>query len=256
MSVAIVCGATVGLAVIAWAASRGDRHAGWLLLGLLPVAIGSALPLARALGVIPVSFWTQHAMQIGIAIELPVVLALLFARTQDRRENTRRIAGLQRTDPATGLVNGEIFLERLDRLIARSERLKLQSAVLLVDLVNSDALRRQFDRRSAEEMPLHVAARLLSTAREIDSVARISEHRFGMLVEGPLAPEEAAATGPKVVARCLMPFKGKPVEYVAQVRVAQTLVPSGAGAEKVVDKLAAVLAAVPADSKRAVFTIR
>ncbi|HYF19395.1 MAG TPA: 7TM diverse intracellular signaling domain-containing protein [Ramlibacter sp.] len=256
MTLAIVFGVTAGISVIAWAASRGDRHAGWLLLGLLPVAVGSALPLARGIGLIPVSFWTQHSMQMGIAIELPVLLAVLLARTQDRRENIRRLAGLQRTDPATGLINGEVFAERLDRLIARSERLKLQSAVLLVDLVNSDGLRRQFDRRSAEEMPLHVAGRLLSTAREIDSVARISEHRFGMLVEGPLTPEEAAATGPKVVARCLMPFKGKPVEYVAQVRVAQTLVPSGAGAGKVIEKLGAVLAAVPADSKRAVFTIR
>ncbi|CAA9390298.1 MAG: sensor histidine kinase [uncultured Ramlibacter sp.] len=252
----IIIAIGAGVSALIWALRRGDRHAGWLLAGMTPVLAGSAFPLARAAGLIPVSFWTTHAMQIGIAIELPVLLAVLIARSQDRRENIRRLHGLPRTDPATGLVNGEVFEERLERLISRSERLKHQSVVLLIDIANVDQIRRDFDRRSAEEMPLRVAGRLLSAAREIDSVARVSDHRFGMLVEGPLTADEAAAVGPKVVARCLMPFEGKPVEWVAQVRVAQTMVPCGVDAPTVIDRLEAVLAGVPANSKRAVFTIK
>ena len=127
--------------------------------------------------------------------------------------------------------------------------------MLLVDIANIEQLRRDFDRRSAEEMPLQVAGRLLSVARDIDSVARLSEHRFGMLVEGPLSADEVASTGTKVVARCLMPFKGKPIEWVAQVRVAQSLVPNGVEGHKLVERLEAALAAVPAHSRRAVFTV-
>jgi GGDEF domain-containing protein len=253
---AIVLGLSVGVTVLVWAWRRGDRHAGWLLAGMAPVALGSAFPLARTAGLIPASFWTTHAMQIAIAIELPLLLAVLMARSQDRRENYRRLHGLERTDPATGLINAQVFRERLAQLVTRSERLKHQSVAMLVDIANIEQVRRDFDRRSAEEMPLQVAGRLLSVARDIDSVARLSDHRFGLLVEGPLSAEEAAETGPKVVARCLMPFKGKPVGWVAQVRVAQTLVPNGSDAQRVIDRLDAVLAAVPAESKRAVFTIR
>ncbi|HYD74955.1 sensor domain-containing diguanylate cyclase [Ramlibacter sp.] len=252
----IILNISAGLLVNLWAARRGDRNAGWLLAGMTPVLLGAAFPLARTWGLIPIGFWSTYGMQIGIAIEMPVLLALLARRSQDRRENLRRIHGLERTDPATGLIRGEVFVERLSRLIARSERLKLQSVVLLVDIANVDQIRRDFDRREAEEMPLLVAGRLLSTVRDIDSVARLSEHRFGMIVEGPLAPLEAVGTGAKVVARCLMPFKGKPMGWVAQVRVAQTVVPNGSDAKQVIERLGAVLARVPSDSKRAVFTIR
>ncbi|WP_082522210.1 7TM diverse intracellular signaling domain-containing protein [Ramlibacter sp. Leaf400] len=256
MVASIVPGMAVGISVLLWAARRGDRHALWLLVGLAPVAVCSMFPMARSAGLIPVSFWTTHAMQIAIAIELPLLLAVLVVRSQDRREHRRRLHGLERTDPATGLINGQVFRDRLAGLVARSQRLKHQGVVLLVDIVNIEQIRRDFDRRSAEEMPLQVAGRLLSVARDIDSVARLSEHRFGMLLEGPLTEEEAAGTGPKVVARCLMPFKGKPLEWVAQVRVAQSIVPSGGDARTLVGRLEAALAAVPAQSRRAVFTVR
>ncbi|TFZ05274.1 diguanylate cyclase [Ramlibacter henchirensis] len=256
MVMAVVMGTVVGIGVLLWAARLGDRHAVWLLVGLAPVAIGSMFPMARSAGLLPVGFWTTHAMQIAIAMELPLLLAVLIVRSQDRRENWRRLHALERTDPATGLINGQVFRERLSRLVDRCERLKQQGVVLLVDIANIEQLRRDFDRRSAEEMPLQVAGRLLSVARDIDSVARLSEHRFGMIVEGPLSPEQATGTGPKVVARCLMPFKGKPLEWVAQVRVAQSIVPSEGDAKSLVDRLEAVLAGVPAQSRRAVFTLR
>jgi GGDEF domain-containing protein len=69
--------------------------------------------------------------------------------------------------------------------------------VLLVDIANLDALQRDFEPRWAEELPLRVAGRLLSAAREIDSVARLSDHRFGMLVEGPLTPTRRPRRDPR-----------------------------------------------------------
>jgi GGDEF domain-containing protein len=253
----IVIATSVATFTILWAARRGDRFALWLLAGSVPVMIGAAFPTARLLGLIPISFWTMHGMQVGIAIELPVLLVILMVRSQQRRDHNRRIQGVDRIDPATGLINGQVFGERLRRMMVRSHRLKYQSAVLLIDIVNIEQIRRDFGSRSAEELPLRVAGRLLSAAREIDGVARLSELRFGMLMEGPVTAEEAASAGPRVVARCLMPFKNKPIEWVAQVRVAQSLVPTGrADPDQLVERLEALLAAVPADSKRAVFALR
>jgi two-component system, sensor histidine kinase LadS len=252
----IVAAATLGTGAVIWAARRGDRYALGLLAGSIPVMIGAAFPLARLSGLIPVSFWTMHGMQVGIAIELPVLLVILMVRSQQRREHNRRIQGLDRIDPATGLINAQVFTERLLRMMVRSQRLKYQSAVLLIDIVNVEQVRRDFGARSAEELPLRVAGRLLSAAREIDAVARLSEFRFGMLVEGPLSVEDAASAGPRVVARCLMPFKNKPIEWVAQVRVAQTMVPTErADAQQVIERLAALLNNVAPESKRAVFTL-
>lgn len=253
----ILAACALAVLSLAWAARRGDRYGLWLLAGAAPMIVGASFPIARLAGLIPVSFLTMHAMQIGIAFELPVLLVILMLRSQQRREHNRRIHGLDRMDPATGLINGPVLVERMVRMIARAQRLKHQGAVLLIEIANIEQLRRDFDRASANEMPLRVAGRLLSAAREIDSVARLSELRFGMLVEGPLTPEEAASAGPRVVARCLMPFKNKPLEWVAQLRVAQALVPlDGTDANQVIDRLEAVLAAVPPDSKRAVFSLK
>jgi len=141
-------------------------------------------------------------------------------------------------------------------MMARSQRLKYESAVLVVDIVNADQIRRTHGLRSAEELPLQVAGRLLAAAREIDAVARLGETRFGMLIEGPLTAEDAASEGPRIVARCLMPYRNKPLDWVAQVRVAQTIVPTQrADAKQVIDRLEALLAKVSPDSKRAVFTL-
>lgn len=252
----VVLAGNLGTFGIIWAARRGDRYAIWLLVGSIPVILGSAFPTARVAGLIPVSFFTMYGMQIGIAIELPILLVILMLRSQQRREHWRRIQGLDRTDPATGLMNEAVFMERLVRMIARSQRLRFRSAVVLVDIVNADSIRRQFGPAAAEELPLRVASRLLAASREIDGVARLSEYRFGMLIEGPLNPEDIASAGPRVVARCLMPFKDKPLQWVAQVRVAQTLVPAErADPQQVVARLQALLSNVPAESKRAVFSL-
>jgi GGDEF domain-containing protein len=252
-----VLGATfAGFGVVIWATLRGDRYAPWVLLGSSPVAIGAFFPLARAAGLIPTSFWTTHGMQVAIAVELPILLIVVAMRSQHRREHVRRIQGLDRIDPATGLINAAVFHERLVRLIARSQRLKFRSAMLLVDIGNIDQIRRQFDPDSARELTLRVAGRLLSVAREIDTVARLSEHRFGILLEGPLHADEVAEAGPRIVARCLMPFKGRPLEWSAHVRVAQALIPmDGSDPAQLIGRLEMLLASAPADSRRAVFML-
>ena len=245
-----------GYGVVIWAALRGDRYAPWLLVGSTPVGIGALFPVARAAGLIPISFWTTHGMQVAIAAELPILLIVLAMRSQHRREHVRRIQGLDRIDPATGLINAAVFHERLVRLVARSQRLKFRSAMLLVDIGNIDQIRRQFDSDSARELTLRVAGRLLSVAREIDTVARLSEHRFGILLEGPLHADEVAEAGPRIVARCLMPFKGRPLEWSAHVRVAQALIPmDGTDPSQLIGRLEMLLASAPADSRRAVFML-
>ncbi len=245
-----------GLLVMGWAWRRGDRFAPWLMLAYLPVLASAGWMLVNSARLVPAGFLTQHGMQLGVASHLPIVMVVLMLRSQHRRENIRRIHGLDRVDPATGLINGHVFAERLLRMIARSERLQHQSAVLLIDLVNTEQVQRDFGRKAADELPLRVAERLLSTAREIDSAARLSERRFGMLVEGPFSAEAAATLGPRIVARCLMPYKGMPMDCVAQVHVAYALVPGqGADAQGLLAQLEQRLAAAPAEGKRAVFML-
>ena len=246
----------VVLAINLWAWQRGDRFGGWLLLSATPLVISLGLAIARYREWLPQSFATELGILASMALELPALLAVLFLRSRQRRENTRRIRGLDRIDPSTGLINEAVFAERLMRMMARAERFRHQGAVLMIDLVNTEQIQRDFGRRAAGELPLRLAGRLLSTAREIDSAARLGDQRFGMLVEGPVSPEEAATLGPRIVARCLMPYRGLPETCVAQVRVAYALVPrQGPTAEIVLARLAQRLTGIAPESKRAVFML-
>jgi hypothetical protein len=149
-----------------------------------------------------------------------------------------------------------VFHERLVRLIARSQRLKFRSAMLLVDVSNIEQIRRDFDPDSARELTLRVAGRLLSVAREIDTV--------GAAVGAPLRRADGRAAARRGSGRgraahrgaLLMPFKGHPLEWSAQVRVAQGLIPmDGTDPVQLIGRLEMLLAGAPADSRRAVFML-
>lgn len=245
------------LYALLWAWRRGDRFAHWLMLGFLPAIAAGAVVLAHHAGLVPAGLLTQHGAQIGVAIELPIIMVILMLRSQHRRENTRRIQGLDRIDPSTGLINGHVFGARLNRMIARSMRLRHQSAVMLIDIVNTEQLQRDFGRKAAEEMPLRVAERLLSIAREIDSIARLSERRFGMLAEGPFRTDDAFTLAPRIVAHCLMPYPGLHVDCVAQIRLAYAMVPAhGSDGQDVLDRLDRRLAGASSEDRRAVFMLK
>ena len=246
----------LALAINLWAWRRGDRFGGWLLLSATPMVISAALAISRYLQWIPLSFATEHAIFGSMALQMPAMLVMLLLRSQDRRETSHRISGLDRVDPATGLINKHVFSERMVRMMARSSRLRHLSAVMLIDIVNSRQIEEEFGSKQANELPLRVAQRLLSTARDIDTAARLSDHRFGMLVEGPFSAEDAATLGPRIVARCLMPFGGLPIDCVAQVRVVYALVPrEGSTADGLLAQLDACMEAASLHSKRAVFML-
>ena len=239
-----------------WAWRNGDRFGGWLLLSAIPLAASLALAVALYLQWIPLSFATEQGVLGSMALELPAMLAVLILRSQRRRENTRRIRGLDRIDPETGLINEAVFMERMGPMMARSGRLKHDGAVMLIEIVNTDQIQRDFGRKAADELPLWVAERLLSSSREIDSAARLSKRRFGMLLEGPLRLQDAAMIGQRIVARCLMPHEGLHEGRVARVRVAYALVPRHeTSVQNLLQRLNERLSMAGPDDRKAVYGI-
>lgn len=251
LSIAVV------LCVNLWAWRLGDRFSGWLLLAATPFVASWALSIARYLEWLPLSVVTEHSGLASMSILLAAMLGVLVLRSQHLRENRRRMSGVDRIDPTTGLITQQLFTERLLRMYARAERLNQQSVVLLIDVTNADQVQRDYGRRMANLLLLRVAARLLATVRDIDSVASLSEQRFGMLIEGPITAEVAATLGPRIITRCLMQFNGLPTECVAQVRLAYSLVPSqDADRQSVLSRLDDRLArATTKSDKRAIFSV-
>ncbi len=251
-----VC-SVVAVGVICWAWYRGDRYAPWTLLATLPVALAAAFPVARLAGWVPATTWTHFIMQFAIAIELPVLLMVLMHRSRQQRESSRRLQRESQIDPSTGLATERLFLSRARRTAERAQqRWPGQSAIFVIEVANLAALQRNFGRRALDDVPLRVGARILAIARDIDTVARLGEYRFGLLLDGPVSASDIEATGARLVARCLMPHDQKPQDWVTRVNVAYAVLPhDDTPVPRVVELLHHLLDAVPESSRKAVFAL-
>lgn len=100
------------------------------------------------------------------------------------------------TDPATGLFNHEYFLVALDSRIAAARRHLRPVAVALLEVVDG---REGDDRPPADA--IDVADALRETLRESDTATRLTDGRFGVVLED--TPENGAIWTMERVRRCL-----------------------------------------------------
>ena len=178
----------------------------------------------------------------------------LLVRGRDRSLTAQRLRGLDRVDPATGLSTPAVVMERLRRMTARAQRQEHQIAVLLIDLVNLGELRQLYGRRVDQEMPLRLANRLLHVMREIDTVGRLSNRRFIMLIEGPVTQEAIEDQAQRVLAHCLRPISGRPEGWRPRLRMALGVMPrDGRQPDLMLDKLALMLDTVAPGDNRLLF---
>jgi GGDEF domain-containing protein len=103
-------------------------------------------------------------------------------------------AGL--TDPLTGLFNHEYFLVTLDLRIAAARRHLRPVAVTMLQVVE-----RREDEKPAPADPALVAKALRKTLRESDSATRLSDGRFGVVLDD--TPESGAIWAIERLRRCL-----------------------------------------------------
>lgn len=216
---------SIGLCLWAW--RHGQAYAGWLFLGFLPVHLGYPFPALRSAGVLPDSWATQYAVMIGSAIEIPLLLYILHRRAKDFSEHRARLRALESTDPLTGLALLPVLTLRLRDALGRARRSRHQVGLLLVELGNHADIKSEFGREAADKAMVVAAARLSEVVRDLDTVSRLDDTRFAMLVEGPQQTEDIRRLAQHVVAKGLetVPMIGPLVSL--KLRVVTAMPPDG-----------------------------
>ncbi|HVZ45098.1 MAG TPA: diguanylate cyclase [Ramlibacter sp.] len=226
LALAVVAAGAV-IALTLWSRRHGNPFAPRLLLALAPMML--ALP-AYALALLQVSMrWLDSTPAVAsLGLSASASYLLLALRSQQRRDHRRRIAQLAEIDPMTGLVNDAVFALKVRSTIDEASRFGHRSLVAVLDFSNYDELRREFGRRRAIELLLRLSDRLTSMLRNVDTLARLGDSRFGLLIEGPLAVSRARAFCAKVIARCIGPIGGLPQGMQVKPKIACALVPDDA----------------------------
>ncbi|MCK6410528.1 MAG: EAL domain-containing protein, partial [Thauera sp.] len=130
----------------------------------------------------------------------------------ERREAEARIRQLAYYDTLTGLPNRSLMWDRLRHAIAASERSGSSGMLLLLDLDHFKLLNDTQGHQAGDALLREVARRLRSALREEDTVARLGDDDFAIVVEGLGDDRDEAITRAEKIAEHLHRCVSAPCE--------------------------------------------
>ncbi|MES2413079.1 MAG: 7TM diverse intracellular signaling domain-containing protein [Pseudomonadota bacterium] len=207
----VVCLALAALLVgIGIGLVERDRDTRWVALGFAPLLITALLLLARNLGMISGGFETDYGRLLAAMIGSPILFHGLWRRVSQSRNLSARATSLRNTDPLTGLYVTKVLLGKMRQSLATAERYHLPFAVLTVNLANLPGLQKQHGRETADRALVMAASRIRDIAHSTDTLARVGDGQFALLMEGPLKAESANDVATKILASGLRPSNQLP----------------------------------------------
>ena len=238
-----------------WIASagwrRGDIVGAWVLVAYSPFAVAVGMAVLRLFGWLPVSFGTQYAVVIATAVQVPLLLVALNIRSRERHGAEIREQALSSQDALTGLLAPHLFHDRLRQVVARHKRDKENAAVVFIDLVNYVRIKDHYGSAVAEQSLLRSVIKLRRLLRDVDTVSRIGEARFGLILEGVTSRIAVTDRAARLIAAGLMPLKGLKPDVTLQFHIGAVLLDERmAEAPELVDALDALLGSMSARTRR------
>lgn len=95
-------------------------------------------------------------------------------------DETHRLAS---TDQLTGLVNRAVFMDHLDRALARVQRSGAGIGVIFLDLDGFKPINDTYGHEAGDQVLVEVARRLSTATRKADTVARLGGDEFAIVAE-------------------------------------------------------------------------
>ena len=170
---------------------------------------------------------TRRWLQCRLApIHLPEIAGaslLVVARDVTEHKRTReRIDYLSHHDALTGLPNRNLFQDRLELAVAHARRRSETLGVLLANLDRFKKVNESLGREAGDQLLREVAARLKSSLREVDTIARLGGDEYAILVEGAAEPKDVVEVAEKLMQSLAAPFeiKGHEIFISASIGVA------------------------------------
>jgi len=213
------------LGVAGWYAWRIPRVGLWVLAGVLAVLAGSVFPVLRNMHLVPLSFMTQYGAQLGVALEIPLLLIALYLRSRERRDNRARVGSMARVDPLTGAANHRVMIERLQQLLTHQLRDPEAGVALRIRIGNIQQIRDEYGLQVAQMALVHAGACITQIAREGDTVGRHRDGDFVLILQGRVPREQISEMGQRLIARGLAPSDLLPPGAVLQLKVAIAVAP-------------------------------
>lgn len=239
----------LSVSLAAW--RRGDAVGMWVFAAYVPFTVSIMMSVVRIFGWLPVSFGTQYAVVVAMAIEVPLLLIALSIRSRERHGAEIREQALSTQDALTGLLAPHLFHDRLRQVVARHKRDGESAAVVFVDLVNHSRIKEFYGTAVAEQSLLRSVIKLRRLLRDVDTVSRIGESRFGVILEGVSSRAAVTDRAARLIAAGLMPLSGLKPDVTLQFHIGALLLDERPmEPTELVDALTALLAGMSPRTRR------
>jgi len=129
----------------------------------------------------------------------------IFSDISEHKESQAHIQRLAHYDSLTGLPNRSLLADRVAQAISRVERNSESLALVFLDLDRFKNVNDSLGHRIGDELLIQVAARLLVTLREEDTVSRLGGDEF-ILVLPDTSADGAAHVAEKVLIALAQPY--------------------------------------------------
>ncbi len=187
-----------------------DRDTRWVALGFSPLLLTAFILLARNLGLVSSGFWADGSRILATMLGSPILFYGLWRRVSQSRNLSSRATSLRNTDPLTGLYSTKMLLRKLRKSLATGERYQLPFALLVINLANLAGLQKHHGRETADRAMVMGASRISGIAHATDTLARVGDSQFALLLEGPLTMDAANDVATKILASGLRPSNQLP----------------------------------------------
>lgn len=167
---------------------------------------GESVVFERALNVEGVIHHWKYAYTPDIADGKVLGLYSVVTDMTERRQVEHSLRSQARTDALTGLPNRAALYERLEQAIQRCCRHRAKLACLYLDVDHFKQVNDSLGHASGDELLRQFGARLQSSVRVTDLVARLAGDEFVVVIEDVTTAADAENVATKIVDLMQVPF--------------------------------------------------
>ncbi|HEY6843686.1 MAG TPA: EAL domain-containing protein, partial [Thermoanaerobaculia bacterium] len=161
------------------------------------------LPLRRTDGT---QFWAlMNATMLSDGKGHPIVAATIID-ISDRKQAEEEVRYRAHHDVLTGLPNRALFRDRLSIALNYAHRAGNQLAVMCLDLDSFNIVNEAFGREGGDQLLKEVGKRLGIAVREEDSVARVGDDEFSLLIMKPSSVSDVTSIARKILQAVAAPI--------------------------------------------------
>jgi diguanylate cyclase (GGDEF)-like protein/PAS domain S-box-containing protein len=129
-------------------------------------------------------------------------------------------------DTLTSLPNRLLLVDRLRFMISRSKRNKSFLALVLLDLNRFHSINDTLGYPTGDQLLQSMATRLKTCVRDVDTVFRLGDDEFALILEGISQPEDASRVARRIINTCSSPFRLANREIYITVSIGIGICPS------------------------------